>query len=487
MIKNYFVNEGDTIRKHYQTEYIPFTEEQKERAANTDLAAFLISQCESLKRCGSEMLWEAGGRVMIRDNMWYSHYEQKGGNAVQFVQKYYNKNYQDAVQMLLNEHIEPISVDIRKKQSEKKLFKLPVPNKSMKQIFAYLLKARFLDRDVVKYFVDKGLIYESAKYHNCVFVGVDKSGKARHAHKRGTYTFGDSFKGNVDSCEAEYSFHHTGTSNKLYVFEAPIDMLSFLTLYPDNWQEHSYVSLCSVADHAMVRMLKDNPQINKIYLCLDNDPAGINAEYRIKQHLKELGYTDVTFLRPKYKDWNEILRERNGLEPLPAVPHPTLNKMRELFRDTVTSALNSNSLIYPYKTLYADYARLTASKTPEEIIANSNRLAIDALRMAKGLLHADERELIQGLIGQYLPHRDDTEFLSKQQDIQSDMQTVEKLFGTNQIRISSVLKQDVKNLYNLACDSLRMELHVELDLQEQNENFTREQERGNNQWAIQQA
>ncbi len=331
------------------------------------------------------------------------------------------------------------------------------------------------------------MIMQMLLAHHCTLLHICSDILAKHAHKRGTYTLGDSFKGNVDSCDSEYSFHYTGTSDKLYVFEAPIDMLSFLTLHPDNWKEHSYVSLCSVADHAMVRMLKDNPQLNKIYLCLDNDPAGINAEYRIKQHLKELGYTDVTLLRPKYKDWNEILRERNGLEPLPAAPHPTLYKMHGLFKDTASAACNSNSLLYPYKTLCADYARLTVSKTPEEIIVNSNRLAIDALRMAKDLLHADGKELIQGLIEQYLPHRDDTEFQSKQQDIQSDMQTIEKLFGMNQIRISSVLKQDVKNLFSLACNSLRMELHIELELQEQNVNFTEEQERGNNLWAIQQA
>lgn len=65
----------------------------------------MIASGESLKRCGPEMLWEAGGRVTIRDNIWYSQYEQKGGNAVQFVEKYYNKSYQDAVQMLLDEHM----------------------------------------------------------------------------------------------------------------------------------------------------------------------------------------------------------------------------------------------------------------------------------------------------------------------------------------------------------------------------------------------
>ena len=111
----------------------------------------------------------------------------------------------------------------------------------------------------------------------------------------------------MDDCDSRYSFHYTGTSNSIYAFEAPIDMLSFITLHKVNWQEHSYVSLCSVADHALVQMLKDNPQINKIYLCLDHDSAGIESEWRIRHHLNELGYKYGSFVRPKYKDRNEIV------------------------------------------------------------------------------------------------------------------------------------------------------------------------------------
>ncbi len=244
----------------------------------------------------------------------------------------------------------------------------------MKQIFAYLLKARFLDRDVVKYFVDKGLIYESAKYHNCVFVGIDKNGKARHAHKRGTYTLGDSFKGNVESVEAEYSFHHTGTSNVLYVFEAPIDMLSYISLHKENWIEHSYVSLCSVSDRAAIQMLKDNPQINKIYLCLDNDLEGIDSDYRIRHNLNQIGYNDVAFIRPKYKDWNEILKAKNGIEPLPAVPHPALNKMCELIKATVPIAMDNKTLLYPFKTLCSDYTELMDSDSYDLMMQNAKQL-----------------------------------------------------------------------------------------------------------------
>ena len=484
MLKDCIVKGSDTIRKQYQSEYIQFTDEQKQRAANTDLAAFLISQGETLKRCGSEMLWEAGGRVTIRNNIWYSQYEQKGGNAVQFVEKYYNKSYQDAVQMLLDERIEPISIDIKKQQKKKNPFELPAPNKSMKQIFAYLLQARFLDRDVVKHFVNQGLIYESAEYHNCVFVGVDKNGKARHAHKRGTYTLGDSFKGNVESVEAEYSFHYTGTSNQIYVFEAPIDMLSYISLHKNNWTEHSYVSLCSVSDRALMQMLKDNPNINKIYLCLDNDIEGIDSDYRIRHNLNQIGYDDVTFIRPKYKDWNEILKAQNGIEPLPAVSHLALNKLCELIKCAVPYALSSKPLLYPYKTICIDYEKLMNADTDELIMEKAKRLAVDSVRMANSLIKCDENEMQLNVFENYLPHKDKECFANKIKNIQQDMYEVERLFGNNQTRIDDILKNDVEALYKLACDSLRIASHIEL---EQTINFTEEHERGDTAWAIQQA
>lgn len=439
----------------------------------------MLSQGVELKRCGSEMLWEDGGRVTIRGNLWYSQYEQVGGNAVQFVQKFYNKSYTDAIQMLLDEKIEPLRVERREHQE--KHFELPKPNKDMRQVFAYLLKARFIDREVIKHFAHEKLLYESEEHHNCVFVGVDKEGNPRHAHKRGTYTLGESFKGNVDDCDSRYSFHYTGASNRIYVFEAPIDMLSYITLHKDNWQEHSYVSLCSVADHALVQMLKDNPQINKIYLCLDNDSAGIESEWRIRQHLNELGYGDVSFVRPKYKDWNEILKAQNGIEPLPAVPNPYLEKMRILLSSAVENAVNSKPLLYPYKTLCADHQRLMASDDKDMKIRSANRLAVDALRMAKAYLNADEKELIKGFYEQYLPHTEKACYENKVRTLEQDMETVGKLFGNAQIRIKSILESDVQSLFKLACDSLKIQSHIEM---EETQNLSEGQEGSDEEWAM---
>lgn len=449
------------------------------KAAGTDLAAFLLSQGESLKRCGSEMLWENGGRVTIRGNLWYSQYEQTGGNAVQFVQRFYNKSYTEAVQMLLDEKIEPLR--IKQRVQKEKHFELPKANKDMRQVFAYLLKARFIDREVIKHFAHEKLLYESEEHHNCVFVGVDKDGNPRHAHKRGTYTLGESFKGNVDNCDSRYSFHYTGTSDKIYVFEAPIDMLSFITLHKNGWQKHSYVSLCSVADHALIQMLNDNPTINKIFLCLDNDSAGIESEWRIRHHLKELGYRDVKFIRPKYKDWNEILKAQNGIEPLPAVPNPYLENMRLLLNEAMETVSNTKPLLYPFKTIYADYQRFTAAKN--KIIAErcANRLAVDTMRMAKAYLNADEKALIKGFYGQYLPHTEKACYENKVKAVEQDMETVGNLFGNAQIRIKSILESDVQSLFKLACDSLKIQSHIEM---EENQNLSEKQEGSDEEWAM---
>ncbi len=168
--------------------YIHFTKEQRERARRTYLANFLISQGEQVKRSGSEYEWLDGSqKVTIRGHLWYHQYEQKGGDAVDFVRRFYNKDYTEAVQMLLNNGGSQIitSPPIEK---EHKPFKLPPRNDRMSRVFSYLLLTRGIDKDVLFEFVRKKMIYESADYHNVVFVGYDLNGIPRHAHKRGTVT-----------------------------------------------------------------------------------------------------------------------------------------------------------------------------------------------------------------------------------------------------------------------------------------------------------
>ena len=299
--------------------YIHFTDEQKERANNVDLAEFLRRQGERLSPSGRDKRLESNHSVTVRGSQWYDHAIERGGSAVSFVQTYYGVSYVEAVNRLLGGEGGRIYIPAQKQMEEKKSFALPPANRNMRRVYAYLLQQRCISREVLSEFAHAGLVYESCEpskdgsrqYHNAVFVGKDEHGVARHAHKRGLYTNGHSFRRNVAGSDPRYSFHHTGSSDRLYVFEAPIDLMSFNTLYQEDWQQHSYVSLCGTGSQAMLWMLEQNPDIRRVALCLDNDSAGIKASRRLAEMLIEKDYT-VAELLPDHKDWNESLQALSG-------------------------------------------------------------------------------------------------------------------------------------------------------------------------------
>ena len=287
-----------------------YTKQQIDAANHSDLAAFLLSRGEAVTRKGSQFLWEKH-QVWIDGPKWYSHYDAAGGHAIDFVRRYLGLSFPDAVRELLGETdpVTPAPV-----LDKKKSLVLPERNPTMNQVYAYLMGQRFIVREVISFFAHKRTLYEDAWYHNCVFVGLDEQGQPRHCHMRST--IGD-FKLMVTGSEAEYSFHHDGKDDLIFVFEAPIDLLAFLTLHPDNWQEHSYVALCSVSEKALLHRLEVHPNLQRVVLCLDNDTAGRSASERIGNLLRERGY-DVETLIPERKDWDEDLKSRNGSDSKPA-------------------------------------------------------------------------------------------------------------------------------------------------------------------------
>lgn len=295
--------------------YVHFTEEQKHRANHVDLVDFLRRRGEKLLPSGRDKRLAADHSITVRDNRWYDHASEHGGFAVDFVRRFYGLSYPDAVTMLLGgEQGEVYKPAVEKQPEPKQPFALPTPHSDMRRVYAYLVKTRCIDRAVVNYFAKAKLLYESCEqsrdgmkeYHNAVFVGCDENGIPRHAHKRGLCTTGTGFKGNVDSCDPAYSFHYIGADEHLYVFEAPIDLLSYISLHPADWQRHSYVALCGVSGQAMLRMLTQCPQLSDISLCLDNDEAGHRASERLKDQLAEKGYAAQRLI-PQQKDWNDDL------------------------------------------------------------------------------------------------------------------------------------------------------------------------------------
>ena len=293
--------------------YVKFTEEERNRARETNLADFLEEHGETVKKSGSEFVWLDGEqKVTLRGNLFFHQYEQKGGDAIDFVRKFYGKNYVEAVQILLgsNAEMQPVAKKAYHEHKQKDL-KMPSKNDSMKRVFAYLLMTRGIDKSVLQEFVRQNMVYESADCHNAVFVGYDENGTPRHANMRGTGTK-NPFKCNAVGSQPEYSFHWNGKSSYLFLFEAPIDMMSFISMHShQDWKQHSYAAACSVADKVLFECLKNNPQIKNVYLCFDNDQAGQTANQRIFEKLKNMGIT-TKILIPYNKDWNEDLLMRNN-------------------------------------------------------------------------------------------------------------------------------------------------------------------------------
>ena len=177
----------------------------------------------------------------------------------------------------------------------------------MRRVLAYLVKQRHLDRGIVAHFARARLLYEDMRYHNCVFVGRDDRGVPRHAHKRSCNSSGKSFRQNVEGSDSRYSFHHIGTDGRLFVFEAPIDLLSYITMYPESWQTHSYVACCGTSAVPALATLERLPFPEEVFLCLDNDQAGETGSLRMAGQIAERFGIASNRLLPKHKDWNDDL------------------------------------------------------------------------------------------------------------------------------------------------------------------------------------
>lgn len=286
--------------------YKKFSEQEIKNAAETSIEDMLRRQGEELKAVGSEYEWKHGAdRITIRGSQWYNHYEQKGGNAIKFVQEFFGKNFKEAMEYLLGSTAGELKQAKPVQQKLKGVFQPPEKSESMRRVYAYLLTKRGLDKDVVATFARNGLIYESADYHNAVFVGKDKDGKTKHISMRGTGTK-STYRGNAENSTPEYSFHWRGKSDRLYVFEAPIDMLSYISMHKEDWEQHSYAACCGVGDRVVHQMLTDDPNIKKVYLCLDNDDKGQKFDKLIADKLFEKGVASK-ILVPTKKDWNEDL------------------------------------------------------------------------------------------------------------------------------------------------------------------------------------
>lgn len=282
-----------------------FSDEQLQRASGIDIVAMLQGQGEKLKKQGRVYRWMRYDSTVIDRNRWYRHSREIGGGPIQFMQHFYGMDFVETVKYLLDGEEGAEFVQASRTPGPKLPFTPPKLSKNMHRTFAYLIKTRKIDADIVQYFVDEKKILETEEYHNVAFCGYDENGEMKQMHLRSTLP-GNRFFMDIDGSDKQYYFRHIGTNSDVYVFEAPIDMLSYITMNKENWQESSYVCLGGVAIDALKNVLSTNEQISKVYMCVDRDDAGDKTVKRIGDELNEMGYEWERIL-PENKDWNEDL------------------------------------------------------------------------------------------------------------------------------------------------------------------------------------
>lgn len=280
-----------------------YTKEQIDRANQVNLEQFLRSQGEQVIKSGNEYRWKRHDSLTVKGNKWFRHSQSKGGYPVEFVMEFFGKTFPEAVFLLIGE----APADGVSAATQSQEFRLPPRNRYAEKMTSYLSQRKIPD-ELIQEFYKEGLIYEDAQRHNIVFVGKDETGIPRYAHCKGT---SDAFRMDVLGSDKSHNFAYRSDGKSLFVFEAPIDLMSFIALYPKDWKTRNYLSLGGVGAKALDGFLSERKDMETIYICTDSDKAGNDAATRLLESIPE--HMTVIRLIPCDKDWNEVLMHKDKL------------------------------------------------------------------------------------------------------------------------------------------------------------------------------
>lgn len=250
-----------------------------------------------------------------------------GTSALDYLIKVKDVPFMEAVERIVGQTAvqPPVFVSAPKQEKPKELL-LPRASRCATHAVNYLV-GRGIDHELIDFCIQTGRLYESEPYHNVVFIGQDRNGKARYANLRG---IGSDFIGDANGSDKHYSFGIPAAeqSDTLHLFESAIDLLSYGTLLKlegMDWRRHNLLSLAGVYKPrnrvedstlpvALKQYLSDHPHIRRVVLRLDNDPAGWLAARTIQTLLaKQYGLTSAIHPPPQGKDYNDCLCIRRGL------------------------------------------------------------------------------------------------------------------------------------------------------------------------------
>ena len=307
--------------------YVQFDPAVIEQARQIDLLSYLQRyEPGNLKRvAGNVYCTREHDSLKISNGKWYWWSRGFGGfSALDYLMKVREFSFVEAVQTLTGNMGDWKPPPPAVKKDEPKVLLLPPKNKDSDRVLQYLF-GRGIDYAIVQGCIADGTIYESADYHNAVFIGKDEGGTPKYAACRGTM---GSFKRDASGSDKRYSFRLLARepTDKVHLFEAAIDVLSYATYLKCEGKDYRTANLLSlsgvyqpkkeVAESkipiALTTFLNAHPQIKTIYLHLDNDKAGRLCTAALKELLQK-DYKIVDAPPPVGKDVNDFLMSYLGL------------------------------------------------------------------------------------------------------------------------------------------------------------------------------
>ena len=298
-----------------------FTAEELALAKQVDLCRVAEHLGYTVKRIGHYHTLKEMDSIRIYGRSHWCRFSRRydkgenGGSQIDFLRVFAGMDVKEAVFWLLDfagyrreESVREIQNTIphQKKEEQKKPFVLPEFAGSNAYLYRYLEHERGIARPVIDFFVKKGILYEAKNYHNIVFVGTDRDGVPKFASMRGVFDKnGKGFKCDVAGNDKRYGFHlYYRESKKVVVFEAAIDLMSYITMFPKD--RASMLALGMLADAPLETFLAEHPKVEEIQFCLENDGPGRKAAETLQQKYVEKGYAAEVFLPPEpYKDFNQ--------------------------------------------------------------------------------------------------------------------------------------------------------------------------------------
>ena len=286
-----------------------------------------------------------GTYITPSKNVWNCFAMKTGSKSViQFVQFIDNVSWKEAVDKIVdiynlqeNKKDQKMSFNVEKEKiseitpkkadvlNEKKAFVLPEKAENNKRVFAYLHKSRGIDNDIIQRAYNEKKIYQDAQKGNVIFKVSDNDGNIRGAAWNTTLTSEEhkGKKGFVEGSKRDYPFELRGTNNELYIFESPIDMMSYMTIQQNanyiNIEDSTFIATWGInSEEMIIKYLEKNPHITDITIGYDNDKIddtskfhwnyGQRAAALLKRELENLDEKYIIQIdTPKQKDFNDDL------------------------------------------------------------------------------------------------------------------------------------------------------------------------------------